>query len=89
MFEESLLKQTYGKALSEADHPLTSPPPRPPQPENAIKVKPFSLEDGSDPTADTVLYELAPFLRALATQVTLLFWHARFVCSGTCLALVG
>ncbi|CAM9560178.1 unnamed protein product, partial [Ectocarpus sp. 4 AP-2014] len=38
------------------------------QPENAIKVKPFSLEDGSDPTADTVLYDLAPFLRALATQ---------------------
>ncbi|CAN0392358.1 unnamed protein product, partial [Laminaria digitata] len=39
------------------------------QPENAIKVKTFSLEDGSDPTADTVLYDLAPFLRALATQV--------------------
>ncbi|CAM9492590.1 unnamed protein product [Scytosiphon promiscuus] len=38
------------------------------QPENAIKVKKFSLEDGSDPTADTVLYDLAPFLRALATQ---------------------
>ncbi|CAM9158188.1 unnamed protein product, partial [Pylaiella littoralis] len=38
------------------------------QPENAIKVKAFSLEDGSDPTADTVLYDLAPFLRALATQ---------------------
>eukprot|EP00903_Cladosiphon_okamuranus_P012306 g11538.t1 len=38
------------------------------QPENAIKVKTFSLEDGSDPTADTVLYDLIPFLRALATQ---------------------
>ncbi|CAM9489090.1 unnamed protein product, partial [Ectocarpus fasciculatus] len=41
------------------------------QPENAVKVKAFSLEDGSDPTADTVLYDLAPFLRALATQVHL------------------
>lgn len=41
----------------------------PPQPENAIKVKKFSIDDGSDPTADTVLYDLAPFLRALATQV--------------------
>jgi len=45
----------------------------PPQPENAVKVKPFSLEDGSDPTTDTVLYDLAPFLRALATQVSLFF----------------
>lgn len=30
----------------------------------------FSLEEGSDPTADTTLYELAPFLRALALQVS-------------------
>lgn len=52
--------------------PYTNPPPMSPiQPENAIKVKAFSLEDGSDPTADTVLYDLAPFLRALATQVSL------------------
>lgn len=51
------------------------PPPLPSpclllQPENAIRVKKFSLEDDSDPTQDTVLYDLAPFLTALATQAS-------------------
>lgn len=41
------------------------------QPENGIRVEKFSVEEGSDSHADTVLPDLAPFLRALATQARL------------------
>lgn len=49
------------------------------QPENGIKVKKYCLDDGSDPVDDTVLPDLAPFLRALATQVR----------SSTCVVFLG
>ncbi|CAM9192377.1 unnamed protein product [Choristocarpus tenellus] len=42
------------------------------QPENSILVKKYSIGDGEGLQDDNVLPELAPFLVALATQVTVL-----------------
>lgn len=62
--------KSYGCDASPLPPPSPSPPFLLSQPENAIRVKKFSLEDDSDPTQDTILYDLAPFLTALATQVS-------------------